>query len=153
MAQKKGSLLEEFKKFISRGNVMDMAVGIIIGTAFTAIVSSLVKDILMPFISLIIGGINFTDLKIVIAQATADTAEVAITYGTFIQKVIDFLIIAFVVFMMVRTLNLLQARLKKQEEQEEQEEQAVVAEKKPAPPAPEIVLLTEIRDLLKKQAD
>ena len=150
MAQKKGSLLEEFKKFISRGNVMDMAVGIIIGTAFTAIVSSLVKDILMPFISLIIGGINFTDLKIVIAQATANTAEVAITYGIFIQKVIDFLIIAFVVFMMVRTLNLLQARLKKQEEQEEQ---AVVAEKKPAPPAPEIVLLTEIRDLLKKQAD
>ncbi len=85
----------------SRGNVMDMAVGIIIGTAFTAIVSSLVKDILMPFISLIIGGINFTDLKIVIAQATANTAEVAITYGIFIQKVIDFLIIAFVVFMMV----------------------------------------------------
>ena len=148
MAQKKGSLLEEFKKFISRGNVMDMAVGIIIGTAFTAIVSSLVKDILMPFISLIIGGINFTDLKIVIAQATADTAEVAITYGTFIQKVIDFLIIAFVVFMMIRTLNLLQTRLKKQEEQ-----QAAAEEKKPAPPAPDIVLLTEIRDLLKKQTD
>jgi len=146
MAQKKGSLLEEFKKFISRGNVMDMAVGIIIGTAFTAIVSSLVKDILMPFISLIIGGINFTDLKIVIAQATADTAEVAITYGTFIQKVIDFLIIAFVVFMMIRTLNLLQTRLKKQEEQ-----QAAAEEKKPAPPAPDIVLLTEIRDLLKNK--
>ncbi len=101
----------------------------------------------MPFIGLIIGGIHFTDLKIVIAQATADTAEVAITYGTFIQKVIDFLIIAFVVFMMVRTLNLLQARLKKQEEQ------AVAEEKKPAPPAPDIVLLTEIRDLLKKQTD
>ncbi|HOR80174.1 MAG: Large-conductance mechanosensitive channel [Spirochaetes bacterium ADurb.Bin315] len=146
MAKKKGSLLEEFKKFISRGNVMDMAVGIIIGTAFTAIVSSLVKDILMPFISLIIGGINFTDLKIVIAQATADTAEVAITYGTFIQKVIDFLIIAFVVFMMIRTLNLLQTRLKKQEEQ-----QAAAEEKKPAPPAPDIVLLTEIRDLLKNK--
>jgi large conductance mechanosensitive channel len=146
MAKKKGSLLEEFKKFISRGNVMDMAVGIIIGTAFTAIVSSLVKDILMPFISLIIGGINFTDLKIVIAQATADTAEVAITYGTFIQKVIDFLIIAFVVFMMIRTLNLLQTRLKKQDEQ-----QAAAEEKKPAPPAPDIVLLTEIRDLLKNK--
>ncbi|MDI9455087.1 MAG: large-conductance mechanosensitive channel protein MscL [Spirochaetota bacterium] len=146
MAKKKGSLLEEFKKFISRGNVMDMAVGIIIGTAFTAIVSSLVKDILMPFISLIIGGINFTDLKIVIAQATANTAEVAITYGTFIQKVIDFLIIAFVVFMMIRTLNLLQTRLKKQEEQ-----QAAAEEKKPAPPAPDIVLLTEIRDLLKNK--
>ena len=146
MAKKKGSLLEEFKKFISRGNVMDMAVGIIIGTAFTAIVSSLVKDILMPFISLIIGGINFTDLKIVIAQATANTAEVAITYGIFIQKVIDFLIIAFVVFMMIRTLNLLQTRLKKQEEQ-----QAAAEEKKPAPPAPDIVLLTEIRDLLKNK--
>ena len=146
MAKKKGSLLEEFKKFISRGNVMDMAVGIIIGAAFTASVSSVVKDILMPFISLIIGGINFTDLKIVIAQATANTAEVAITYGIFIQKVIDFLIIAFVVFMMIRTLNLLQTRLKKQEEQ-----QAAAEEKKPAPPAPDIVLLTEIRDLLKNK--
>ncbi|NLZ76979.1 MAG: large-conductance mechanosensitive channel protein MscL [Spirochaetales bacterium] len=140
-------MLEEFKKFISRGNVMDMAVGIIIGTAFTAIVSSLVKDILMPFISLIIGGINFTDLKIVITRKTAERAEVAITYGVFIQKVIDFLIIAFVVFMMIRTLNLLQDKLKKQEEQE------AAKEKKPAPPNAEILLLTEIRDLLKKQTE
>lgn len=141
---KKNSLFEEFKAFISRGSVMDMAVGIIIGTAFTAIVTSLVNDILMPFIGLIIGGINFTDLKIIISAATADTAEVAITYGRFIQKVIDFLIIAFVVFMMVRTLNMIHTKLKKTEE-----EPVVAAE--PAPPAEDIVLLTEIRDLLKKK--
>lgn len=141
---KKSSLFEEFKAFISRGSVMDMAVGIIIGTAFTAIVTSLVNDILMPFIGLIIGGINFTDLKIIISSATADTAEVAITYGKFIQKVIDFLIIAFVVFMMVRTLNMIHTKLKKTEE-----EPVVAAE--PAPPAEDIVLLTEIRDLLKKK--
>lgn len=141
---KKSSLFEEFKAFISRGSVMDMAVGIIIGTAFTAIVTSLVNDILMPFIGLIIGGINFTDLKIIISAATADTAEVAITYGRFIQKVIDFLIIAFVVFMMVRTLNMIHTKLKKTEE-----EPVVAAE--PAPPAEDIVLLTEIRDLLKKK--
>lgn len=141
---KKSSLFEEFKVFISRGSVMDMAVGIIIGTAFTAIVTSLVNDILMPFIGLIIGGINFTDLKIIISSATADTAEVAITYGKFIQKVIDFLIIAFVVFMMVRTLNMIHTKLKKTEE-----EPVVAAE--PAPPAEDIVLLTEIRDLLKKK--
>lgn len=141
---KKSSLFEEFKAFISRGSVMDMAVGIIIGTAFTAIVTSLVNDILMPFIGLIIGGINFTDLKIIISSATADTAEVAITYGRFIQKVIDFLIIAFVVFMMVRTLNMIHTKLKKTEE-----EPVVAAE--PAPPAEDIVLLTEIRDLLKKK--
>lgn len=141
---KKNSLFEEFKAFISRGSVMDMAVGIIIGTAFTAIVTSLVNDILMPFIGLIIGGINFTDLKIIISAATADTAEVAITYGKFIQRVIDFLIIAFVVFMMVRTLNMIHTKLKK-----EAEEPVVAAE--PAPPAEDIVLLTEIRDLLKKK--
>ncbi len=141
---KKSSLFEEFKAFISRGSVMDMAVGIIIGTAFTAIVTSLVNDILMPFIGLIIGGINFTDLKIIISSATADTAEVAITYGKFIQKVIDFLIIAFVVFMMIRTINMVHTKLKK-----EAEEQAVAAEV--APPAEDIVLLTEIRDLLKKK--
>ncbi|MGE4583503.1 MAG: large-conductance mechanosensitive channel protein MscL [Sphaerochaeta sp.] len=144
MGEKK-HMLSEFKKFITRGNVMDMAVGIIVGTAFTAIVSSLVKDILMPVIGLILGGVSFADLKIVISAATEQTAEVAIMYGNFIQKIIDFLIIAFVVFMMVRTINTFRGRMEAKKKAEE------VA----APPAPpvipaDIALLTEIRDLLKK---
>lgn len=142
---KKSSLFEEFKVFISRGNVMDMAVGIIIGTAFTAIVTSLVNDILMPFIGLIIGGINFSDLKIIITEASGDVAEVAITYGRFIQKIIDFLIIAFVVFMIIRIINTFHEKLAKKEEAPPVPE--------PAPPAPaeDIVLLTQIRDLLAKK--
>ena len=113
-------MLGEFKKFITRGNVMDMAVGIIIGSAFTAIVNSLVKDVLMPFIGLILGGVSFVDLKIVIAEATEQTAEVAILYGSFIQKVIDFLIIAFVVFMIVRSINKFRDRIEAKKKAEEQ---------------------------------
>ena len=102
---KKSTFFNEFKTFISRGSVMDMAVGIIVGTAFTAIVNSLVKDMLMPIIGLILGGVSFTDLKFVITAATDQTAEVAINWGTFIQRIVDFLIISFVVFVMVRSLN------------------------------------------------
>jgi len=145
----KSNMLGEFKKFITRGNVMDMAVGIIIGSAFTAIVNSLVKDILMPFIGLILGGISFIDLKIVIAEATEQTAEVAILYGSFIQKVIDFLIVAFVVFMIVRSINKLRDRMDAKKKAEEAAKAA--ATPPPAPVVPEdIVLLKEIRDLLKK---
>ncbi len=86
--------IQEFKKFLSRGNVMDLAVGIIIGTAFTAIVKSLVNDIIMPLIGAIIGGVNFTHLRIIIRKATAERPELALTYGNFLQNVIDFLIIA-----------------------------------------------------------
>ncbi len=150
---KERKILGEFKKFITRGNVMDMAVGIIVGTAFTAIVNSMVKDILMPFIGLIIGGISFVDLKIVITAATETSAEVAIRYGTFIQKVIDFLVIALVVFFLVRTINRMRERL---EARRKVEEKIVKAAKEATPSPPPVIpadikLLTEIRDLLQQQ--
>jgi len=129
--------IAEFKEFISRGNVMDMAVGIIIGTAFTAIVNSLVNDIVMPVIGLIIGGMDFTSLKVVIAPATASTAEVAISYGVFLQNVINFVLIALVVFIFIIGIN----RLHRKEE------------KSPEAPPADIALLTEIRDLLKEEKE
>lgn len=146
-------ILGEFRKFITRGNVMDMAVGIIVGTAFTAIVNSMVKDILMPFIGLIIGGISFVDLKVVITAATETTTEVAIRYGMFIQKVIDFLIIALVVFFLVRTINRMREKMEARKKAEEKVQEAKkVATPPPAPVIPaDIKLLTEIRDLLEKQ--
>lgn len=129
--------IEEFKEFISRGNVIELAVGIIIGSAFTAIVNSIVNDLIMPIIGVIMGGVNFNSLKIVLKEATFTTEEVAIFYGSFIQSVINFLIIAFVIFMVVKALN----KFKKQEE---------VAEEAPSEPAEEVLLLREIRDSLKK---
>lgn len=129
--------LDEFKTFAMKGNMIDMAVGIIIGGAFGKIVSSLVADIIMPPIGVLLGGVNFTDLKMTIKAAT-DTAEaVTWNYGNFIQVAIDFLIIALAVFMLVKAIN----SMKKKEE-------AAPA----APPAPtkDQELLVEIRDLLKK---
>ena len=134
----------EFKKFITRGNVMDMAVGIIIGGAFTAIVSSLVNDVVMPFIGMIIGGVDFSDLKYVITPATEETAEAAIRYGAFIQAIVNFLLVALVIFCIVRAINKFNERKKKEEEEAPKEEE------KPAEPSEDIKLLTEIRDLLKK---
>ena len=124
-------MIKEFKEFISRGNVIDLAVGIIIGTAFKAIVSSLVNDIIMPVVGILIGGISFAEMNVTIGSAV-------VNYGLFIQAVIDFLIISFVIFLMVKGTN--QFRKKKDEEPA-------------APPEPtkEEVLLTEIRDLLKKK--
>ncbi len=136
MKKTKG-FMAEFKQFINKGNVMDMAVGIIIGTAFTAIVNSLVKDIIMPFIGIISGGIDLSALKLVIKNATATTAEVAICYGTFIQSIVNFLIIALVVFIMVKGINKLNRRKEKKKAA------------KPEEPSKELVVLTEIRDLLK----
>lgn len=137
MQKKKTGFFGEFKAFISRGNVLDLAVGIIIGGAFTAIVNSLVNDVIMPLVGLIIGGINFSDLKIVLAPAVGETAEVAIGYGAFLQQVLNFLIIAFVVFLLVKGINSLHRK----------KEQAP-----PPPPAPseELTVLTEIRDLLRE---
>jgi large conductance mechanosensitive channel len=130
-------ILDEFKAFAIKGNVVDMAVGIIIGLAFGKIVSSAVSDIIMPPIGLLLGGVNFTDLKVVMKAATETVPAVTWNYGNFIQAVIDFLIIAFVVFMIIKAIS----ATKKKEE-------AAPA----APPAPtkDQVLLTEIRDLLKK---
>ena len=138
--------LKEFKAFALKGNVMDMAVGVIIGGAFGKIVTSLVNDVIMPPIGLLVGGVDFTNLKLVIKKAVVEGgAEIApaVTwnYGAFIQQVVDFTILAFCVFMMVKVMN----KLMKKEE------------KKPAPaPAPPVptkeeLLLTEIRDLLKEQ--
>ncbi len=129
--------ISEFKEFISRGNVIDLAVGIIIGSAFTAIVTSLVNQVIMPAIGFIIGGINFEDFRWTLAEKTGNTPEVAIYFGAFIQQVINFLIISFVVFSMVKLINVLRRKEK--------------AEDKPAAaPSAELAMLTEIRDLLKE---
>jgi large conductance mechanosensitive channel len=130
-------IIDEFKKFAIKGNMVDMAVGIIIGAAFGKIVASLVSDIIMPPIGLLLGGVNFADLKVVMKAATETVPAVTWNYGSFIQTAIDFLIIAFVVFMLIKAIN----SMKKKEE-------AAAA----APPVPtkDQVLLTEIRDLLKK---
>jgi large conductance mechanosensitive channel len=129
------SFIQEFKAFAVKGNVVDLAVGVVIGGAFGKIVTSVVNDIIMPPIGLVLGGINFKDLKIVLSQNVDGSPAATFAYGNFLQTLIEFVIIAFAVFLMVKTLN----KLKKKEEQ-----------KPTLPPSPEIVLLTEIRDLLKK---
>ena len=139
------NFVNEFKAFISRGNVVDMAVGVIVGSAFTAIVNSLVKDIVTPFIGVLTGGVDFTQMKYVITPAVDETPEVAILYGNFIQAIINFLIIAFVVFCMVKMINTMRTKM---EAQKKKEEEAKPAE--PPKPSEEVLLLTEIRDLLKK---
>ena len=131
-------MLKEFKDFIAKGNVMDMAVGIIIGAAFTAIVTSLVGDLINPIISLVTGGVDFSGLKIMLGDGP-DAAP--FNYGSFINAVINFLIIAFVVFMLVRSVNKIKNAAAKEE--------AAAAPAAPAGPS-EIDLLTEIRDALKK---
>lgn len=131
--------MNEFKKFISRGNVIDMAVGLIMATYFGAIIKSLVNDVIMPPIGLLLGGVTFSVLKVVIQEAQGETAEVAILYGAFINIIITFLIVSFAIFMAVKMYNKAQEHFKNEEE-----------EAKPAAPPKQEVLLTEIRDLLKK---
>ena len=131
------SMMSEFKSFAMRGNVIDMAVGIVIGGAFGKIVSSFVSDVLMPPIGMMMGGVDFKDLAIVLNEAVGETAAVTINYGVFIQTVLDFLIIAFAIFMVVKAMN----NMKKKEE---------AAPAAPPKPSAEEVLLTEIRDALKK---
>lgn len=132
-------MASEFKEFLSRGNVIDLAVGVIIGGAFGNIVKSLVDQVIMPPIGLLTGGIDFADLKLVLkpADEAAKVAEVAIQYGAFVNTLIQFLIVAAVIFLMVRAINSLR-----------RQEAAAPAE--PAPPTADQVLLTEIRDLLKR---
>ena len=129
-------MLKEFKKFAIKGNVIDLAVAVIIGAAFGKIVTSLVNDVIMPVIGLIVGGVDFAALKIVLTPAVGETAEVAILYGAFIQTIVDFLLIALSVFFAVKLIS----GLKKKEE---------AKPAAPAEPPKDIVLLTEIRDLLK----
>ncbi|MDN3580689.1 large-conductance mechanosensitive channel protein MscL [Mucilaginibacter flavus] len=133
------AIVKEFKEFAMRGNVVDLAVGVIIGAAFGKIVTSLVADIIMPPIGMITGGIDFKDLKYVLKPAVGKVPETAINYGLFINNVIDFLIVAFCIFLIVKGIN----TLKKKEE---------AAPAAPAEPTKEEVLLTEIRDLLAKKA-
>ena len=131
------SMMSEFKSFAMRGNVVDMAVGIVIGGAFGKIVSSFVNDVLMPPIGMLMGGVNFTELSIVLAEATAEAEAVTLNYGSFVQTVVDFVIIAFAIFMVVKAMN----SMKKKEEE---------APAEPPKPSAEEQLLTEIRDLLAK---
>ena len=131
-------MLNEFKEFAVKGNVVDMAVGIIIGAAFGKIVSSFVGDVIMPPIGVLLGGVDFSGLAFTIQEAAGDTPAVVIAYGRFIQTVVDFTIIAFAIFIAVKGINSLKRK----------------AEETPgAPPAPsaEVVLLAEIRDLLKER--
>lgn len=140
-------MLEEFKKFAMRGNVIDLAVGIIIGAAFTAVVTSLVSDVLMPPIGLLLGGIDFSDFFMTLKgaggyatlQQAKDAGAVTINYGLFINSIIRFLIVAFAVFLLIKQINRLQRA--------EVEKPAA----SPAPPAQDVVLLTQIRDLLRTQ--
>lgn len=127
-------IINEFKEFISRGNVVDLAVGVIVGSAFGKIVTSLVNDILMPIIGVILGGIDFTSLTLRFRNAT-------IYYGNFIQNIVDFLIVAFCIFIFVKVINALTNKAHKKEEKKEE------APKK----SDEVILLEEIRDLLKKK--
>jgi large conductance mechanosensitive channel len=134
------SFVKEFKEFAMRGNVVDLAVGIIIGGAFGKIVSSLVADVVMPPIGLLIGGVDFTALAITLKQAGPDTAAVTLNYGRFIQMVVDFVIIAFAVFLLVKAIN----TLKRQQE-------AAPVDAPPPPMSKTDSLLTEIRDLLQRK--
>ena len=133
--------MSEFKDFAMRGNVVDMAVGIIIGGAFGKIVSSFVNDVLMPPIGVAIGGVDFSQLSMTIQEAAGEAAAVTINYGQFIQTILDFVIIAFAIFMAIKVMNSMKKK----------EEEAPAAPEEPAKPSNEEVLLTEIRDALRRQ--
>jgi large conductance mechanosensitive channel len=131
-------ILQEFREFAVKGNVVDMAVGIIIGAAFGKIVSSFVGDVIMPPLGILIGGINFTDLAFILKDAVGETPAVTLNYGRFIQTLVDFTIVAFAIFIMVKGINTMKKK---------------AAEAPPVPPAPtrEELLLAEIRDILKQR--
>lgn len=131
-------IIQEFKSFAMKGNVVDMAVGIIIGAAFGKIVSSMVNDIIMPPLGLLIGGVNFTDLKFVMKAATETSPAVTLNYGNFLQVIFDFMIVAFAVFMVIKAIN---AAKQKQE----------ATPTVPPAPSKEEILLTEIRDILRSK--
>lgn len=147
----KGKFWSEFKEFAMKGNVIDMAVGVVIGAAFGKIVTSLVNDIIMPCVGMLIGGFDFTSLKIVLHKAVMDGAEivkpeVSLNYGNFIQETVNFLIIAFSIFLAIKGMAKLKNLKKKEEEAPAPAEPAA-----PAPKPDDVVLLEEIRDLLKNQ--
>lgn len=159
----------EFKKFISKGNVIDMAVGIVVGSAFTKIVNSLVSDVITPLISLLIGRLSFKDLKIVFKEATEEASEVSLTYGNLIEAILNFIIIAFSLFCVIKLINTVKDRMEKSEKErlakeaaEKAEAEKLAAEQAEAErlaeearlaaiPTREELLLAEIRDLLSKK--
>ena len=161
---KKSGFFSEFKKFVMRGNVLDMAVGIVIGGAFTAIVTSVVQDIINPLIGLLIGRIDFSDLKIVLVAATESTGEVAIRYGILIQTIVQFLLTALVLFLIIRGVNTMKENLNKEEKLKEEklkEEEKLKAEEdakkerarldeEKAKKEEVVVLLRDIKNLLEK---
>ena len=155
----KSKFLQEFKDFAMKGNVMDMAVGVVIGGAFGKIVSSIVGDVIMPAIGALMGGLDFTSLRWVIREAyTAEggkeIAEAALNYGNFIQTLVDFLIIALSIFLVIKGINKMNAKANAKKKAAEEAAAAAAAAAAPAPePTKEEVLLGEIRDLLKKQAE
>lgn len=132
------SMMSEFREFAMRGNVVDMAIGIVIGGAFGKIVSSFVSDVLMPPIGMLIGGVDFSELSMTLKQATEEAEAVTVGYGVFIQSVVDFVIIAFAIFLVIKAMN----SMKKKEAAKPDE---------PAKQSAEEILLTEIRDLLRSQ--
>ena len=145
--------LTEFKEFALKGNVVDMAVGVVIGAAFGKIVSSLVDDLIMPLVGVATGGINFTDYKIVLQKAVMDGAEVikpevTLNWGTWVQTIVNFLIVAFSIFVAIKFMN----RLRKRKDLEDEAE-AATADAAVEAPTKDQELLTEIRDLLKQQAE
>ena len=144
-------LWNEFKKFITRGNVMDLAVGVIIGAAFSKIVSSLVNDIIMPLVGLAMGKISFKTLKWVLSLDEEGNVLSSVNYGMFIQYIIDFLIMAFFVFLFVKFFAAIKKKAEEIKEKEKKEQEAAAPPAPPAPPVPtkEEQLLTEIRDLLR----
>lgn len=149
---KKSGFLKDFKAFIMRGNVLDMAVGVIVGGAFSKIVSSLVNDVIMPLLGLIVGEVSFADLKLTMKAAELDTngeavkEAVTLNYGQFLQNIFDFLLIALCIFVAIRIISNLSKRLKKAEEEKKEEAPAPAPEPEPTK---EELLLAEIRDLLR----
>ncbi len=130
-------MMKEFKEFAMRGNVVDLAVGVVIGGAFGKITGSLVNDVIMPPLGMILGKVDFKDLKVTLVEASEGVAGVSINYGAFINTIVDFTIVAFALFLVIKAMN----RLKREEK---------AAPPAPAAPPADVVLLTEIRDLLKK---
>jgi len=138
----------EFKEFAVKGNVFDMAIGVVVGAAFGKIVSSFVADVITPPIGVLLGGVNFSELSVVLKEAVGDTPAVTLNYGNFIQTIVDFLIIALCLFFVVKAVNVMRKKFEAKKAEEKKAEP-------PAPPAPskEEMLLTEIRDLLKEQKE
>ena len=148
--EKTKGFFAEFKAFAMRGNVIDLAVGMIIGSAFGKITNSLVNDVIMPAVSMLLGGVNFSDWKIVLKEAVIENGEeiaaaVTINYGTLISTILDFIILAFAIFCMVKAINTLHEKARKKEQEAPAEPVA------PPEPTKEELLLTEIRDLLKEK--